>query len=80
MERTPASKPEDGQRSPLATPAEVAAYRRTTLGQLAQERYKKRGCPYKKIGSRVFYDWQDVYAFVDQCGKQTALAGESGAL
>jgi hypothetical protein len=57
---------EASQRSPLATPAEVAAYRRTTLGQLAQERYRGNGCPYKKIGSRVYYEWSDVYAWVDE--------------
>lgn len=50
---------------PLATPAEVAAYRRTTEAALAQERYKGNGPKFKKLGKRVFYDWADVRAWID---------------
>ncbi|RVW04895.1 helix-turn-helix transcriptional regulator [Rhodococcus spongiicola] len=53
------------KRPPLATAAEVAEYRRTTEATLAQERYRGIGPRYKKLGKRVFYDWADVYAWVD---------------
>lgn len=52
-------------RSPLATPREVAEFRRTTERALAQERYMGTGPKFIKLGRRVFYDWQDVYAWVD---------------
>ena len=50
--------------APLATPEEVAAYRRTTASALAQERYRGTGPKFKKLGKRVFYDWDDVRAWV----------------
>ncbi|MFC9766611.1 helix-turn-helix transcriptional regulator [Rhodococcus jostii] len=53
------------KRLPLATPKEVAAYRRTTEPSLAQERWKGTGPKFKKLGARVYYDWDDVYAWVD---------------
>ncbi len=53
-------------RQPLATPDEVASYRRTTESSLAQERYKGTGPKFRKLGRKVFYDWADVYAWVDQ--------------
>ena len=49
---------------PLATPAEVAVYRRTTEGNLAQERYRGVGPKFKKLGKRVFYDWADVDTWI----------------
>lgn len=52
-------------RVPLATPQEVADYRRVSLGALAQERYKGTGPQFRKLGRKVFYDWDDVYAWVD---------------
>lgn len=51
--------------TPLATCEEVATYRRTTSQALATERYLGRGPKYKKLGSRVFYDWADVIAWVE---------------
>jgi len=51
--------------APLATPEEVATYRRTTANALAQERYNGRGPKFKKLGKRVFYDWDDVKQWVE---------------
>ena len=51
--------------TPLATPEEVAEYRRTTPGALTQEHYRGRGPKYKKLNGRVFYDWDDVTAWVE---------------
>lgn len=51
--------------TPLATPEEVATYRRTTASALAQERYKGKGPKYKKLNGRVFYDWVDVADWVE---------------
>ena len=48
----------------LATPQEVAAYRRTTVGQLSNERYQGTGPDYVKLGRRIYYYWEDVYAHV----------------
>ncbi|MBJ8340000.1 DNA-binding protein [Antrihabitans sp. YC3-6] len=52
-------------RPPLATPAEVAEYRRVTVAALAQERYLGTGPKFKKLGKRVLYDWADVYSWID---------------
>ncbi|MFC9833194.1 helix-turn-helix transcriptional regulator [Rhodococcus sp. NPDC127530] len=56
---------EADKRVPLATPQEVAAYRRITVAALAQERYKGTGPKFRKLGKRVLYDWADVYSWVD---------------
>lgn len=48
------------QRLPLATPAEIAEYRRMTVAALAQERYAGSGPPYIKANRRVLYDWAAV--------------------
>ena len=53
------------KRLPLALPQEVADYRRTTVEQLAQERYKGTGPKFVKLGKRVFYDWTDVFAWIE---------------
>lgn len=45
---------------PLATPQEVAEYRRTTVAALAQERYRGEGPPYIKAGRRILYDWNGL--------------------
>lgn len=50
--------------TPLATPDEVAAFRRTTVASLAQERYRGTGPRFKKLGKRVFYDWDDVREWI----------------
>lgn len=50
---------------PLATAKEVAAYLRTTPASLAQMRYLGNGPRFRKVGSRVLYDWADVTAWVD---------------
>ncbi len=52
--------------TPLATPEEVATFRRTTAAALANERYKGKGPKYKKLNGRVFYDWADVLAWVEE--------------
>lgn len=52
--------------SPLATPTEVATYLHTTVGTLAQQRYKGTGIPFVKVdGRRVLYRWSDVEAYVE---------------
>ncbi|QDQ98113.1 helix-turn-helix transcriptional regulator [Tomitella fengzijianii] len=53
------------KRLPLATPEEVADFRRVTVSTLAQERYRGNGPKFMKLGRRVFYDWQDVYDWLD---------------
>lgn len=53
------------KRLPLATPQEVAEFRRTTVATLAQERYRGAGPKFVKLGKRVFYDWHDVYSWID---------------
>lgn len=45
---------------------EVAEFRRITEASLAQERYKGTGPKFRKLGRKVFYDWADVYAWVDE--------------
>ncbi|WP_406266061.1 DNA-binding protein [Nocardia sp. NBC_00881] len=52
-------------RSPLATPKEVAEFRRTTVAALAQERYRGTGPAFLSLGRRIFYTWESVDAWVD---------------
>ena len=57
---TAVAPPEAG----LATPAEVADYRRMTTQALNQERYLGRGPAYIKTGRVIRYRWEDVHAFL----------------
>ncbi|BCN51910.1 hypothetical protein RE9425_03000 [Prescottella equi] len=57
-------------RPALATPKEVADFLRTAPSSLAQLRYRGTGPQFRKIGSRVLYDWQDVYDWVDAQARQ----------
>ena len=51
--------------TPLATPEEIATYRRTTPAALCNERDKGTGPPYRKLNGRVFYDWAEVVSWVE---------------
>ncbi len=51
--------------TPLATPQEVATYRRTNTAALAQERHMGKGPKFKKLNGRVFYDWNEVRSWVE---------------
>ncbi|VBA44340.1 hypothetical protein LAUMK136_05592 [Mycobacterium attenuatum] len=48
----------------VATAAQVAAVVQTTVDALAQDRYRRRGIPHVKIGSRVRYLRADVLKFL----------------
>ena len=50
-------------RTARALPKEVAAYFRTTEAKLANDRYRGIGPKFLKLGRRVLYDWDDVYAW-----------------
>jgi hypothetical protein len=52
-------------RTGIATPAEVAAYRRVTVARQNQERYQGVGPRFIKQGKRVFYDWADVHDWIE---------------
>lgn len=54
----------------LATPREIAHYRRVSLQTLNNERYLGTGPKYKKLGGRVLYDWADVLAWVNANTRQ----------
>lgn len=47
------------------TPAQTAKFIQTSEGSLAQDRYRKRGIPFVKIGGRVRYLRQDILAYLD---------------
>ncbi|KKE99466.1 helix-turn-helix domain-containing protein [Mycolicibacterium obuense] len=49
---------------PIATPAQVAAILQTTIDALAQDRYRRRGVPWVKIGGRVRYLREDVLGYL----------------
>ncbi|MEV8194254.1 DNA-binding protein [Rhodococcus pyridinivorans] len=57
---------------PLATPQEVAEYRRVSTEALAQERRRGTGPRFSKLGRQVRYDWQDV---LDWVAAHTVTAG-----
>lgn len=47
----------------VAKPEQLATYIHTTTDALAQDRYRRRGIPYVKIGGRVRYLREDVLAY-----------------
>ncbi|MFA7509461.1 MAG: helix-turn-helix domain-containing protein [Mycolicibacterium vanbaalenii] len=49
---------------PIATAAQVAKVVQTSSDALAQDRYRRRGIPYVKIGGRVRYLRDDVIAYL----------------
>lgn len=49
---------------PVATAAQVAAVLQTTVDSLAQDRYRRRGLPFVKVGGRVRYLRADVVAYL----------------
>lgn len=53
---------------PIATAAQVAAVLQTTVDSLAQDRYRRRGLPFVKIGGRVRYIRADVLAYLRSQG------------
>jgi len=50
---------------PVSTAAQVAAVVQTTVDALAQDRYRRRGIPFVKIGGRVRYLREDVLAYLE---------------
>lgn len=48
----------------IATPAQLAAILQTTVDSLAQDRYRRRGVPWTKVGGRVRYLREDVLAYL----------------
>lgn len=48
----------------IATSAQVAGVVQTTVDALAQDRYRRRGIPFVKIGGRVRYLRSDVIGFL----------------
>lgn len=50
---------------PIATATQVAKVVQSTADALAQDRYRRRGIPYVKIGGRVRYLRADVLKFLE---------------
>lgn len=50
----------------LLTPAEYATLTRRTVQAVAHERVRGGGCPYIKLGRKVYYDLNVVQAFLQQ--------------
>ncbi|VBA62114.1 helix-turn-helix domain-containing protein [Mycobacterium attenuatum] len=50
---------------PIATATQVAEILQTTVDALAQDRYRRRGVPWTKIGGRVRYLRVDVLKFLE---------------
>lgn len=44
---------------------ETATYLRTTADKLAQDRSRRTGVPYVKVGKRVLYRVRDIRAYID---------------
>ena len=51
----------------LLTPAEYAELRRCSLRTLDRERANNTGCPYVRLGGRVFYRRGDIEIFIETC-------------
>jgi hypothetical protein len=48
----------------VAKPEQVATVLQTTVDALAQDRYRRRGVPWTKVGGRVRYLRSDVLKFL----------------
>jgi hypothetical protein len=48
----------------IATASQMAAILQTTVDSLAQDRYRRRGVPWIKIGGRVRYLREDVLDYL----------------
>ena len=66
----------------LWTPRECAAYRRCSLRTLDRERERGYGCPYVRIGGRIYYRRSDVDQFiaVHVCGGDGVRPGAATRL
>ena len=49
----------------LLTPAEYAQLRRCSLRTLDRERANRSGCPYVRLGGRLFYRRSDIDHFIE---------------
>jgi hypothetical protein len=49
---------------PIATGPQLATVLQTTVDALAQDRYRRRGVPFVKVGGRVRYLRADVLAYL----------------
>jgi hypothetical protein len=48
----------------LATPEEVAEAMTVTVDNLAQQRYRRIGPPYIRVGNRIRYRWADIEQYL----------------
>ena len=68
----------------LLTPAEYARLRRCSLRTLDRERANRSGCPYVRLGGRLFYRRGDIDQFIEMHIRRPTVertgAGLSGAL
>jgi len=53
-----------GELPSIATPSQLAAVLQTTVDSLAQDRYRRRGVPWTKVGGRVRYLRVDVLKYL----------------
>ena len=52
------------EQSVFLKPFEAAELLRTNVQSLAQDRYRKRGAPYVKVGYRILYDRDALLAYI----------------
>jgi hypothetical protein len=45
------------------------------LGKIRNDRWKKKGLPYYKIGRTVRYDEDEIYAYLQRCRVETRQGG-----
>jgi hypothetical protein len=64
-ERNDMAEPTQSVELDIALPPQVAKALDTSLGGLAQMRYRGNGPKFIKRGSRVLYRWSDVLAYLD---------------
>ena len=51
--------------SELLTPQEYAHVRRSSVRTLDRERAEGRGCPFVRLGSRIFYRRRDIDRYIE---------------
>ena len=77
MSVVPGDPPVDlGELPVIMTSQQLASVFFTTADRLANDRYHRRGVPYVKYGSRVFYLRSDVISFLAANRHDPALRDE----
>ena len=59
------------------TAAECCKILRCSLRKLDRDRASRVGCPYFRLGGKIFYRRKDIFAYIESCRRGTPEQGKS---